>query len=197
MGKVRHISPSSKYMAGKLNESIQDDQNRGSDGNESKDEDYRVRIEDGEHQEHSVDSSRGTHKDDICSGKIVTEEADNATKQTSQEIEQEILLAPYPTLNHRAKDEKAQHVEQQMTESSMHKHIGEGLPEISTQHQGRYHCKIVGKPWVDHRCDEIHQDVDDNQLECNIFIGSIPESPVQNSALFHRHTVYREGDNVN
>lgn len=98
-------------MAGKFNESIQDDQNWGSDGNQSKDEDYRVRVEDCEHQEHPVDSSRCTHKDDIRPGKIVTEEADNSTEQTSQEIEQEKLLASYPTFNHRAKNEKTQHIE--------------------------------------------------------------------------------------
>lgn len=170
MGEVCNVSAASKDLAVQLYDCIEDNQKWSTHRNEAKDENPCIRIEYGKHQQHTVYGSRGSDQNHVCSCQKITYKAYNTTEKACKQVKHEKFLAPYPSLNHTAENKQTQHIEQKMGKPSMHKHIGENLPNIPMQDKRRNHCKIVCTTWIQIGCKQVDQGVDDHQLQGDVGI---------------------------
>lgn len=192
-----HISTASKDVAGQLDDCIEDNQNRGPDRNESKHKDHRIGVENGKHQQHPVDCPRSTNQNHIGAGQIVADEAYDSAEQTGEQIEEQKLLAADALLHHGTENEEAEHIEEQVAEAPVDKHVGERLPKISTQDERRDHGKVVRASRIEKCRQGVDQNIDQDQLEGKILIRCISESPIEKIGRFHVDTIVSAQEFVN
>ena len=134
--------------------------------------DQGIGIEDGEHDEKSVDRTWGSHKNDVRIGKVVDSIAGQSWEETDGEVVQQELLWAQTVFNGSSEDVQCQHVEDEMTYSRVGEHVGKELPVIMfVVYVGRNEAEVVLKSREQESREGEYREVDNYQRDGKVWIG--------------------------
>lgn len=101
-------------------------------------------------QKHCKEGTGGTQKEDaIITSVHIDKVRENTGKSSTHKVEQEEFLAAYRLLHSHAEEVETKHVEEEVAQASVDKHVGYKLPvHVMMSHVDRVHCQVRCKPAV-------------------------------------------------
>lgn len=165
-----------RKLAEKFNTGIDHDQDDRANREDPENQDPGIRVEGRKAEEYRVDRPGGANQGDLpLSQHAVEDQREDSGKEAGQKVVEKEFPTPRGPFNLGTEEKEGQHIEEDVANACVHKHIGEGLPDKARTDKRGVHAKVDPDNGEEFG-EEVDRQVQHNQDQGHVEEG-IPEGP--------------------